>query len=408
MNRNYSYLNSAIQILNQYKGEEPFASFIKKYFSTNKKHGSNDRKQISHLCYCYFRLGKARLSIPTEERILVGLFLCSTEPNEMLTQLKPAWSKHLHLPIQEKLLIIPGNYSLLIQEVFPWQNELSDGIDHGKFCESFFVQPDLFLRFRPGHENSVREKLSRAEVDFKEMNASCLALPNSSKIEDLVELDREAVIQDYNSQQVSVYLKSASLNLIPIAIGTETKAWDCCAGSGGKSILLYDENPKIDLTVSDVRESILVNLRKRFAKAGMEKYKSFVADLTERHSSPDSYRSNLHLPISIGTPFDLIICDAPCTGSGTWSRTPEQLCFFDERKIEDYSLTQKQILSNAIPHLGDRGFFIYITCSVFRKENEENVEFIRQKFNLELVKMEALTGYEKKADTLFAALFKRS
>jgi len=399
--RFHSYINTSIKILEQYDGREPFGSFLKKYFSTNKKHGSNDRKHISHLCYCYFRLGKARFKIPTEERILIGLFLCSTEPNEMLTQLKPEWSKQTYLSVEEKLLIT--NYSLLIEEVFPWKEHLSEEIDHEKLCESFFVQPDLFLRLRPGHENSVREKLSRTEVDFKEMNASCLALPNSSKIEDLVELDREAVIQDYNSQQVATYFKSALSNLIPIAIGTEIKVWDCCAGSGGKSILLYDENPKIDLTVSDVRESILVNLRKRFAKAGIEKYKSFVADLTERHSPPDSFRDTIH-----HSQFDLIICDAPCTGSGTWSRTPEQLCFFDQRKIEDYSLTQKQILSNAIPHLGDRGSLIYITCSVFRKENEENVEFIRQKFNLELVKMESFTGYEKKADTLFAALFTRS
>ncbi len=80
----YSYLNSAIQILGAYHGEEPFALFLKKYFSQNNKYGSKDRKQISHLCYCYFRLGRSLLKISIEERILIGLFLCSNEPKAVL------------------------------------------------------------------------------------------------------------------------------------------------------------------------------------------------------------------------------------------------------------------------------------------------------------------------------------
>jgi len=59
MSRYFSYLNSTKGILSAYNGEEPFASFIKKYFAVHKKFGSRDRKQISHLCYCYFRLGNA-------------------------------------------------------------------------------------------------------------------------------------------------------------------------------------------------------------------------------------------------------------------------------------------------------------------------------------------------------------
>jgi 16S rRNA (cytosine967-C5)-methyltransferase len=386
--RFHSYLNSAVQILKQYKGEEPVASFLKKYFSANKKHGSKDRKQVSHLCYCYFRLGKSLLEIPTEERILIGLFLCSAERNEMLAQLKPEWNEMIALPLEKKLSII--NYSLVIPEVFPWRNQLSNGIDHEKFCESFFTQSDLFLRIRD-FQGKVKEKLLKAGIDFKEMNPACLVLPNASKIESVIELDKEAVVQDYNSQQVGLYFKSAISNLIPIVIGTKINAWDCCAGSGGKSLLLNDINPHIDLTVSDVRETILINLKKRFAKAGIKKYKSFVADLASSQKAiTDSY--------------DLIICDAPCTGSGTWSRTPEQLYFFDENKIEQYAELQKKIVSNVILHLKENGCLVYITCSVFKKENDEMVEFVKKKFNLELIKMELLKGYDKKADTMFAAL----
>ena len=53
------------------------------------------------------------------------------------------------------------------------------------------------------------------------------------------------------------------------------------------------------------------------------------------------------------------------------------------------------------------GHLLYITCSVFKKENEENVSFIKENFHFDLIKMEVLKGYDKKADTLFAALLKK-
>ena len=279
------------------------------------------------------------------------------------------------------------NAQCSILDVFPWEKELSEGIDHEKSCKSFFVQPDLFLRLRPGKEKTVKDKFQQAKTDFTTVSQICLALPNASKLDEIIELDREAVIQDFSSQMTGNFIKSEIVNR-----KSKISIWDCCAGSGGKSIMAYDINPDIDLTVTDVRESILVNLKKRFQKAGIKNYESLVVDLAS-----DKY------PIS-NTQYQTIICDAPCTGSGTWSRTPEQLYFFDEKEIERFSSLQKKIVSNVIPQLQSGGSFIYITCSVFRKENEEVVEFIQRKFNLQLKQMEILEGYDKKADSMFVAL----
>ena len=173
MSRHHSYLNSTKAILSIYKGDEPFSSFLKKYFSANKKFGSKDRKQISNLCYCFFRLGKAVMNTSMEEKILTGLFLCSDKTNETLAVIKPDWNDKCNLPLAEKLLII--NSSLLISEIFPWKNELSEGVDHEKFCQSFFIQPDLFLRLRPGKEKIVIQKLKQAGIDFKMISETCLS-----------------------------------------------------------------------------------------------------------------------------------------------------------------------------------------------------------------------------------------
>lgn len=391
MSRYYSYLNSAKEILQQYKGEEPFASFIKKFFSANKKYGSKDRKQISQLCYSFFRLGKAVMNVSLDEKILVALFLCTGQPNKILEALRPEWNSNVGLGIEEKYSMLNALPIAIgtMSNVFPWEKELSEEMDFEKYCSSFFIQPDLFLRLRPGKEELVKGKLSNAGIEFETVSANCLVLPNATKIDTVLEIDKDAVIQDLNSQQVGRFLGYA---LAPPR-NDKPAVWDCCAGSGGKSIMAYDLNPKIILTVSDMRESILANLKKRFQVAGIKSYTNQVVDLVA-----ENYKSGKQL-------YDIIIADVPCTGSGTWSRTPEQLYFFNENKISNYARVQKQIVSNVIPQFKPGGSFIYITCSVFKKENEEVVEFIEQKLKLRLVKKEIIQGYEKKADTMFVAVF---
>jgi 16S rRNA (cytosine967-C5)-methyltransferase len=391
MSRYYSHINSAREILQQYNGEEPFASFLKKFFSQHKKFGSKDRKSIAHLCYCYFRLGKMASQFDVEERILLGLFLCSAGSNDLLENIKPEWNEKVFVSINEKLSIAGIED---IGNIFPFTTALSKGIEKENFQLSHFQQPDLFLRLRPGHEDAVKKKLKNAGVEFETLSVDCLALPNASKIDQVIEMNKDAVVQDLSSQRVGEFFQK----LQPPTSNLQLKVWDCCAASGGKSIMLYDINPTIDLTVSDIRESILINLKKRFQEAGITKYKGFVADLSKPQTS------NLQPPTSN---FQLIVADVPCSGSGTWGRTPEQLVFFKEEKIDEYVSLQKRIVSNVIPHLQSGGHLLYITCSVFKKENEDVIEFIKQNFSLELVRMETLIGYDKKADTMFAALLRK-
>ncbi|MCA6456148.1 MAG: RsmB/NOP family class I SAM-dependent RNA methyltransferase, partial [Chitinophagaceae bacterium] len=115
-----------------------------------------------------------------------------------------------------------------------------------------------------------------------------------------------------------------------------------------------------------------------------------------------------HSPLTTHhSPFHMVLCDAPCSGSGTWGRTPEQLSFFTEQKITAYADLQRKILSNVLPQVAKGGYLLYITCSVFRQENEEQVQFILQQDGFELVKMELLKGYDVKADSMFAALVRK-
>ena len=207
----------------------------------------------------------------------------------------------------------------------------------------------------------------------------------------MLEPNKDYVVQDYNSQQTlgvldTVFPASATINI-----------WDCCAASGGKSILATDRLKNIQLTVSDVRDTILANLYKRFVSARIKNFHSFEADLSHATSVTNRFA---------GKPFDLVICDAPCTGSGTWSRTPEQLAFFNKQQIEQYQQLQKKIAGNVIHAIKKGGYLLYITCSVFKQENEDVVGFLEQTCKLQLVEMKILEGYTRRADSMFVALLK--
>ncbi|TWI78435.1 16S rRNA (cytosine967-C5)-methyltransferase [Lacibacter cauensis] len=389
MSRYYSYINSAREIIAAYSGAEPFASHLKKQFAANKKFGSKDRKQIAQLCYSYFRLGKSLQQFTVEEKLLAGLFLCHRSSNDLLQHLKPEWNDVIETAFEKKLQLL--NNEVHAAAVFPFTDALSAGIDVEAFALSHLQQPDLFLRIRPRRKETVVHQLKAADVPFQLQGDDTVVLPNTTKIEELIMLNKDAVVQDYSSQRVGVLLK----NLPPQTFHPKPSVWDCCAASGGKSIMAKDILGDIDLTVSDVRESILLNLKKRFAEAGIKHYNSKVIDLS-------------HSPFTIHySPFDLIIADVPCSGSGTWGRTPEQLSFFKQESIETYSALQKKICFNASTKLKPGGYFLYITCSVFKKENEENVQWLQDELKLNLLKQELLIGYTQKADTMFAALLQK-
>lgn len=375
-----AHVRSAAEILKQYGGEVPFAAWLKAYFREHKKFGSKDRRQVADLCFCYFRLGGALPHFSMEDRILAGQFFCHPESN-LVAQAKPEWLPMEHALLGEKLNFLSDEASL---QIFPFFEKISHEIDKQAFALSFLQQPDVFLRLRPQKEKAVVETLQRKGVPFQQEGA-CLRLPSGTKADAVLRIDEDVVVQDISSQQVLSPLQAAHTK-------TQFSAWDCCAASGGKTILLHDAYPKATLAVSDIRESIIFNLRNRLKRAGITNYRSFVADI----SSPQ---------FSMSQKFDVIICDAPCSGSGTWGRTPEQLVYFKKEKIAHYAGLQKAIAQNASRNLKKGGHFLYITCSVFRDENEEVVEHLQQTTGMHLLSQQYFKGYDKKGDTLFAALF---
>lgn len=383
MNRYQSYLATTFQLIKSYPAGTPLSFHLKSFFSKNKKYGSRDRKVISSCCYAYFRSYHLTKGWPAEERVLAGIFLQEQQSNPLLQSIRPEWDAMAAHSLAEKLRFLHKKPD----DLFPFVSLVGGIKDKQSFCLSVVQQPDLFIRIRPGKTSVVEKKLTASEIPYTKISPDAIRLANAAPVDRCLQLNAEAVIQDLSSQQV--------LQCLP-ALKPHAAVWDCCAASGGKSILLVDSiNHPIKLTVSDIRESILLQLRKRLKESGIHIQRIFKADLTKP------------CPLPADTVFDLLICDAPCTGSGTWARTPEQAAGFKESIINDFTALQKKIVENSLPYLVKDGLLCYITCSVFIDENEGNVAWFQKTHSLALLHQEYIEGSSHKADTMFVALLKK-
>ena len=321
----------AQKLITAYQGQEPMAVYLKKYFAANKKHGSRDRKSISAFCYAHFR------------------------------------AMHLDFPLQEAI---------------------SKEIDLPSFIHSHTIQPLLFIRIRPWQKEKVVAALETAAIEYTVINEYCFAFSNTTALQNVLSLNKEAVIQDLNSQALAELL-----TLVPTSMETPIQVWDACAASGGKTILMFDTMQNIRMHVSDVRESILFNADKRLEEAGIRPASVQVIDLTQ--------------PFDIKKPFDFVFADLPCSGSGTWGRTPEQIAFFKKEHLATYTQLQAKIIANILPTVKLNGHLLIATCSVYTAENEAHVESILAQGQFELIEQRYFKGYTQQADTLFGAILKR-
>jgi 16S rRNA (cytosine967-C5)-methyltransferase len=235
--------------------------------------------------------------------------------------------------------------------------------------------------------------LKQADISVQLIRDDLLQVPSHANIDKLITLDRDAVIQDRSSAQIYDAILPAIRKggtTHPLAV------WDCCAASGGKSILLTDllSPQRIQLTATDVRSTILYNLQQRFHRAGIKHYTHYVKDLA---LSPSEDVDQFHI----------ILADVPCTGSGTWGRTPEQLAFFDATTIPRFQQLQRRVVEHALPALKTGGLLIYSTCSVFKAENEAQVNWMQNELGLTLLQQQYVTGYSVQADSLFVALLQK-
>jgi 16S rRNA (cytosine967-C5)-methyltransferase len=215
----------------------------------------------------------------------------------------------------------------------------------------------------------VKANNEEAGMDFRFTAKTSSAMKEKLSREDLLRLADEGEIyfQDKASQMV------ASL----VELSAEESFLDLCCAPGGKFTLIHyllSEKPKKLFVGADLYLRRLKTVEQICRKTGVEGYQLLVCDAEEP------------LPFE-NESFDVILLDAPCSGTGTIRRNPEIRYFLEESDFLSLSEKQSRMIENASKVLKKGGRLIYSTCSLEREENEIVINnFLRTNKNFSLIK----------------------
>jgi 16S rRNA (cytosine967-C5)-methyltransferase len=184
-------------------------------------------------------------------------------------------------------------------------------------------------------------------------------------------------LQDLASQQV--------IEALPLADGM--RVLDYCAGGGGKTLAMA-ARAKLVLYAHDAAPRRMADLDPRAKRAGVR---------VTQTAAPATL-----------APYDLVLVDAPCSGSGSWRRDPEGKWLLTPEKLQAVIATQAEILDQVAPMVRQGGWLAYVTCSMLDGENRDQIarfQTAHPGWSLERsLSLTPLTG----GDGFFLALLRRS
>jgi len=198
-------------------------------------------------------------------------------------------------------------------------------------------------------------------------------------------------VQDEGSQMVALLLDAKA----------GERVIDFCAGAGGKTLAIAAmmEN-KGRILAWDISKKRLDQINLRLKRAGVNNVQVHVLE-----SESDSFIKR-HKASA-----DRVLVDAPCSGSGTWRRNPDLKWRFTQKDLDEVVAVQRSVLQSASRLTKVGGRLVYATCSVFKCENESQVEtFLKNNPHFKLTDEDPylnLTPHENDVDGFFAAVLER-
>lgn len=157
------------------------------------------------------------------------------------------------------------------------------------------------------------------------------------------------------------------------------KVVDFCAGAGGKTLAMSAMmKNKGTIYSCDVHSKRLENLTKRTKRAGVHNVRTHVL------SSENDKWVKKHKEFA-----DVVLIDAPCTGTGTWRRSPDSRWNLTQENIDNLLSLQQSILQSAKRLVKPGGRLFYATCSLLKQENESQVtHFLNENEDFETCDLE--------------------
>ncbi len=255
-----------------------------------------------------------------------------------------------HLALSQDLDLTPAARCDLPEWLWlRWQDSLGANAETAASAQQ--GRADVFLRVnrRRGTADEVALQLARDGITVvpHPTISGCLRVtenPRRVKLSSAY-LDGLVELQDAASQ--------FAIGAVPVADGA--RVLDYCAGGGGKALGFADlRNAQVFAHDIDARR--MRDLPARAERAGVQIATLETTALAEH------------------APYDVVFCDAPCSGAGTWRRTPDAKWRLTAERLAALMQLQDEVLAGAAPLVKNGGVLAYATCSVLFDENIGAIE----------------------------------
>lgn len=312
----------------------PADAIVTRYFKTRRYAGSGDRRAVRELVFRAIRRSGER---PASGRAaILGL----AEDDPALAELfgEPRG------PAKRGGREEAASASLLPQWL---EHELSPLVSAVEW-PALLERAPLDVRV-----NAARASRDDLLAQFPDGTATPLSpwgirLPADSRVDQLPAFNTGLVeVQDEGSQLIALACDPRDGQRI----------LDLCAGAGGKTIALAAAAPNAQILATDSNRARLANLPQRANRAG--------ANIETRLLSPPNELTEL---ADWHAAADLVLVDAPCSGSGTWRRSPEGRWRLTPERLDRVIALQAHLLDMAADLVRPGGHLVYAVCSILSRE----------------------------------------
>ncbi len=359
-----------LQILENFENQNsPLDSYLSSYFRANKSIGSKDRASIAEKTYKIIRfLGVIDYHLKTpiswQQRIeTLEKIDLSALPESLPPHVKASFPKIYF----DKILQIFGEAKAL--EICQILNSKAPTTVRVNALKS--SRDELFEKWKDLY--SVTKCIYPHGITFhKKINFFLLDEFKKGFFE----------IQDEGSQIIASLVECKKGDLV----------LDYCAGSGGKTLSFA---PQMDnqgqIFLYDIRTRSLLEAKKRLKRAGIQN-----AQIVSKEKLNNLIDK-----------MDYVLLDVPCSGSGTLRRNPDLKWKFKEENFSLLLQTQKEIFDESFKFAKKRAKIIYATCSIFKSENEDQVNYFLKKYPLQLENTISWLPEKEGKDGFFGAVFQK-
>lgn len=362
----------------------------------------------------YLKDKKARIKLKDRVLLRLGLYqldYMDSVPDYAAVNETIAIAKKL---VKNKI----GLINAILRGYIRKKQEIEDSINDLPYIESLSVKysyPSWFVReiindgavervLQCGNEKAplcIRanlKKITREALVEKINELGIEAFPGSAK--GAINIKGSGIFDTefYKKGYFSVQDESSQLAIEALDI-KDCKVLDLCCGRGGKTFAIIEQCKNVEVISMDKYEHKILQMKDEAGRLGHE-VNIAVNDLFDGN--------NLDKHCRLYDTIKYVILDVPCTGSGTVRRRPEIKYVRGNEELTGLVKLQRTLLERGSELTNDEDHLIYMTCSIFQKENMDNIDaFLKKHSEFKLLQYRQYTPEEDGTDGFFFADLKR-